>query len=87
MAAELPGLADGLRDLAVGALHWAQAAASGIAIFRSVARDLLAALPSRWLLAAAMALVSSLMLLLASGTLVYRVSTRGPEAAPIRKHA
>ncbi len=68
----LQGLTESLRDLAVGALHWVQAAASSIAILRSVARDLLAALPSSWLLAGAMALVSSMLLLLGSGTLVYR---------------
>jgi hypothetical protein len=68
----LQELSESLRGLALGALHWVQVAASGMAIFRSVAGDLLAALPSRWLLAATLALVSSLLLLFASGSLVYR---------------
>jgi hypothetical protein len=68
----LQALTESLRGLAVGALNWAQAAASGIEIFRAVAHDLFAALPSRWLLVAALALGSSLSLLLASGALVYR---------------
>jgi hypothetical protein len=68
----LQEIVDTLRDLAFSALHAAQALASGMAIIDSVARDLLTTLPSRWLLAVAMVLVSSVALLLTSGTLVYR---------------
>ena len=61
-----------LRTVAVDAVAWLQAAITGYSVFHAVTRDLLAALPSSWLLVASTVLVSSVALLLASGTLVYR---------------
>lgn len=53
-------------------LQAADAVGTGVGVLRWLARDLLAALPNRWQAAALLALASSLVLLLGSGTFVYR---------------
>ena len=70
----LQELIDPVTGGALDILHWAQALAAGITILGTAFGDVFAALPSRWLfaMAMAMALGSSCVLLLVSGTLVYR---------------